>query len=237
MGSLRDAMTEYITVDGISYEIRRNARRKNIALGVEGGSFFIAAPMRASREALAVAIERSGEELRKKLMRRPAAQAQEHRYEEGELFYYRGEQYPLRFVRREGVYPLKLEDGAFLSFDGLAAEEIRHNFEVWYRLRLREIIQREFPAWCKRIGAAPRRVSLKNAKTLWGSCSSSGGVTFNIRLALVPPQLAEYVMIHELCHMSEMNHSPKFWEHVAKYCPDYAARRKKLKTDGAKYRW
>lgn len=237
MGSLRDAMTEYITVDGISYEIRRNARRKNIALGVDGGSFFIAAPLRASREALAAAIKRSGEELRKKLMSRPAAQALEHRYEEDELFYYRGEQYPLRFVRREGVYPLKLEEGAFLSFEGLDAEEIRHNFEVWYRLRLREIIQREFPAWCKRIGAAPRRVSLKNAKTLWGSCSSSGGVTFNIRLALVPPPLAEYVMIHELCHMAEMNHSPKFWAQVAKYCPDYAERRKELKTDGGKYRW
>ena len=237
MGSMRDAAPEYITVDGIRYEIRRNARRKNIALGAKDGSFFIAAPLRASRESLAAIIEENGEELRRKLMSRQAARAQEHRYEEGELFYYRGDQYPLRFAPRDGVYPLKLEDGAFVSFSGLTPEEIRHNFEVWYRLRLREIIQREFPAWCKRIGAAPRRVSLKNAKTLWGSCSSSGGVTFNIRLALVPPPLAEYVMIHELCHMSEMNHSPKFWEHVAKYCPDYAARRKKLKTDGAKYRW
>ena len=135
-------MREYITVDGISYEIRRNARRKNIALGVEGGSFFIAAPMRASREALASAIKPSGAAPRKKLMRRPAAQAHGHRYEEGELFYYRGEQYPLRFVRRECVYPLKLEAGAFLSFEVLDAEELRHNFAVWYRLRLRWIIQR-----------------------------------------------------------------------------------------------
>lgn len=230
-------MTEYITVDGIRYEIRRNARRMNIALGVENGSFFIAAPLGAPREALAAVVERNGEELRGRLMRRRAAQPQEHRYEEGELFYYRGEQYPLRFIRRDGIHPMKFENGAFLSFEGLAAEEIRHNFEVWYRLRLREIIQREFPAWCKRIGAAPRRVSLKNVKTLWGSCSSSGGVTFNIRLALVPPPLAEYVMIHELCHMSEMNHSQKFWTQVAKYCPDYAARRKELKTDGGKYRW
>ena len=130
-------MREYIKVDGISYEIRRNARRKNIALGVENGSFFIAAPLRATHEELAAAVVQSGEELRKKLMRRPAAQAQEHRYKEGELFYYRGEQYPLRFIQRGGVYPLKLEEGAFLSFEGLTVEEIRHNFEVWYRLRLR----------------------------------------------------------------------------------------------------
>lgn len=230
-------MTEYITVDGIRYEIRRSARRKNISFGVENSAFFIAAPLGMPPEALAAAAEQCGEELRGRLMRKRAARTQEHRYEDGELFYYRGEQYPLRFIRREGIYPLKLENGAFLSFEGLAAEEIRRNFEIWYRLRLREIIQREFPALCKRIGASPRRVSLKNVKTLWGSCSSSGSITFNVRLALVPPPLAEYVMIHELCHMAEMNHSKKFWAHVEKFCPDYAARRKKLKTDNWRYRW
>lgn len=230
-------MTEYITIDGVKYEIRRNAKRKNIALGMENGAFFIATPFGASRETIAAIIEQNGEELRKKLMRRGAAQGGGHSYAEGELFYYRGAQYPLRFAPRAGVYPLRLEDGAFVSFEGLEPGEIRHNFEVWYRLRLREIIQREFPALCKRMGAAPRRVSIKNAKTLWGSCSTSGGVTLNVRLALVPPPLAEYVMIHELCHMAEMNHSPKFWACVEKYCPDYAARRKELKIDGGKYRW
>ena len=237
MGSLWDEAAEYIAVDGIRYEIRRNARRKNLALGMENGRFFIAAPLRAARGTLAAFLEQSGEALRRKLMQRTAAQPEEHRYEEGELFYFRGERHPLRFIAHDGVYPLKLENGEFLSFEGLAAEEIRHNFEVWYRLRLREIIQREFPAWCKKMSAAPRRVSLKNAKTLWGSCSSSGSVTFNVRLALVPPPLAEYVMIHELCHMTEMNHSPKFWALVEKYCPDYAERRKELKSNGGKYRW
>ncbi len=236
MGSLRDA-AEHITVGGISYEIRRNARRKNVALWLEKGGFILGAPQYMTNEALAAIVEKSGEAMRGRLARRAASQGTEHRYDEGELFYYRGKQYPLRFTPRSGVYPLKLEDGAFAAFEGLTEEELRHNFEVWYRLRLREIIQREFPALCKRIGAAPRSVSLKNARTLWGSCSSSGGITFNVRLALVPPPLAEYVMIHELCHMSEMNHSAKFWAHVAEYCPDYAARRKELKTDGGKYRW
>lgn len=230
-------MTEYITIDGIKYEIRRNTRRKNVALGMENGAFFIAAPLGAPRESLAAVIEQSGDELRKKLMSRTAGQSMGHSYAEGELFYYRGDQHPLRFAPRRGVYPLKLEDGAFISFEGLEPEEIRHNFEVWYRLRLREIIQREFPPLCKKMGAAPRRVSIKNAKTLWGSCSTSGCVTLNVRLALVPPPLSEYVMIHELCHMAEMNHSQNFWARVAKYCPDYAVRRKELKTDGGKYRW
>ena len=227
---------EFITVDGIKYEIKRSARRKKVALGFENGAYIVYAPRGVSRGELSSIVAQYGDELRRKLAQR-AAPVPEHRYEEGELFYYRGELYPLRFVSRSGIYPLRFDGASFLSFEGLARDEICHNFEVWYRLRLREIVQAEFPALCKKIGASPRRVSLKNAKTIWGSCSSSGGVTLNVRLALVPPPLAEYVMIHELCHMSEMNHSPKFWALVDRYCPDYAARRKELKSDGAKYRW
>ncbi len=236
MESLRDAAREYITANGIKYEVRRSARRKNVALGVENGEFFVAAPVGATSGALSAFLERYGAPLRNRLAGK-TARHYEHRYADGELFYYRGVQYPLHFIPRTGVYPIRLENDAFLSFDGAAPEEIRHNFEVWYRLRLREIIQQEFPVWCKKMEASPRTVTLKSAKTLWGSCSSSGSVTFNIRLALVPPALAEYVMIHELCHLSEMNHSPRFWALVAQYCPDYAERRKELKTNGIKYRW
>ncbi len=230
-------MKEYITVGGIKYEIRRNARRKHIALGVEDGIFFVAAPSSASRKTLETVLARDGADMRLKLTRRAAQPSPEHLYEEGKRFYYRGELYPLRFVKPAGIHPVRLEEGEFLAFEGLSAQELKHDFEVWYRLSLSRIIQSEFPSWCKKIGAVPRTVSLKHTKTLWGSCSATGGITFNIRLALVPPPLAEYVMIHELCHMTEMNHSPRFWALVAKYCPDFAARRKELKQEGAKYKW
>ena len=78
---------------------------------------------------------------------------------------------------------------------------------------------------------------MKNVKTLWGSCSSSQSITFSVRLALVPPALMEYVMVHELCHMLEMNHSAKFWTLVGRFCGDYEARRAELKRDGGKYKW
>ena len=118
MGSMRDAMREYITVDGISYEIRRNARRKSIALGVDDGSFFIAAPMRASRRSARGSYKAKRRGAAKEAHAPAGGAGSGTQIREDELFYYRGEQYPLRFVRREGVYPLKLEDGAFLSFEG-----------------------------------------------------------------------------------------------------------------------
>ncbi len=73
------------------------------------------------------------------------------------------------------------------------------------------------------------RVSIKNHKSLWGSCSRRGNLNFNYKLALVSPELADYVIVHELCHLKEFNHSPKFWSLVAETIPDYKQLRKAIK--------
>ncbi len=74
------------------------------------------------------------------------------------------------------------------------------------------------------------RVSIKNQKTRWGSCSSKGNLNFNYKIALIPENIAEYIVAHELCHLYEFNHSPKFWSLVAKTIPDYLSLKKKLKS-------
>lgn len=73
------------------------------------------------------------------------------------------------------------------------------------------------------------RISIRNQKSRWGSCSSSKNLNFNYRLALLPVDLADYIIVHELCHLQEMNHSVKFWQLVKKAIPDYKNRQKKLK--------
>ena len=72
-------------------------------------------------------------------------------------------------------------------------------------------------------------ITVRNQKTRWGSCSSKGNLNFNYRLYYMPAELMDYVIIHELCHRKYMNHSKEFWSEVARYCPDYIARRKQLK--------
>lgn len=73
------------------------------------------------------------------------------------------------------------------------------------------------------------RISIKNARTRWGSCSSKGNLNFSYRLSLLPPHLSDYVIIHELCHLREFNHSSRFWDLVAMLDPDYALHREELK--------
>jgi predicted metal-dependent hydrolase len=74
------------------------------------------------------------------------------------------------------------------------------------------------------------RVSIKNHKSRWGSCSKKGNLNFNYKIIHLPVELVEYVVAHELCHLKELNHSNRFWALVAKAVPDYKACRRKLKA-------
>lgn len=76
------------------------------------------------------------------------------------------------------------------------------------------------------------QVNIKNQKTRWGSCSKKGNLNFNYRIALLPEPSADYVIVHELCHLGELNHSRKFWALVAQTIPDYPRIRKALKNRG-----
>ncbi|MBP9766036.1 MAG: M48 family metallopeptidase [Candidatus Pacebacteria bacterium] len=72
-------------------------------------------------------------------------------------------------------------------------------------------------------------ITIKNQKTRWGSCSRKGNLNFNYKLALIPKEMSDYVVVHELCHLKEMNHSKRFWDLVAKAIPDYLEIRKRMK--------
>lgn len=78
------------------------------------------------------------------------------------------------------------------------------------------------------------RITIRNQKSRWGSCSSKGNLNFNCLLMLAPLEIIDYVVVHELCHRREMNHSPLFWREVEKVLPDYKKRRKWLKDNGEK---
>ena len=81
-------------------------------------------------------------------------------------------------------------------------------------------------------GGTYSRITIRDQKTRWGSCSARGTLSFNWRLMLAPPAILDYVVVHELCHLTHMNHSPAFWQAVEAVCPDYRDSRRWLKEHG-----
>jgi hypothetical protein len=101
------------------------------------------------------------------------------------------------------------------------------------RRQAREIIGARVAHWAAVLGVEYKKVFIKNQRSMWGSCSMRKNLNFNWRLAAAAPEALDYVVIHELCHLREMNHSKKFWAHVGAACPDYKQRRRWLRDNAA----
>lgn len=98
--------------------------------------------------------------------------------------------------------------------------------------RATQLIPERVKHFAPLVGVTYGRITIRNQKSRWGSCSAKGNLNFNVGLLLAPPEVLDYVVVHELCHRKEMNHSPKFWAEVSKLIPDYKQHEKWLKNNG-----
>jgi len=115
------------------------------------------------------------------------------------------------------------------------AEEVRTLSErerSLYREKAREVFEQKAAYYALRMGVTYGRIAVRDQKTRWGSCSSQGNLNFNWRLVLAPPGVLDYVVVHELAHRKEMNHSAKFWAVVKAAMPDYMRYESWLKENG-----
>lgn len=111
----------------------------------------------------------------------------------------------------------------------LADEEIEK-----LRYETKKIVNDLANKYSKIIGVSFNKITVKKQRTVWGSCSIKSNLNFNLLLSLMPKEVVEYVVIHELCHLKEMNHSNKFWRLVKTYCNEYEYCKKWLRIEGKK---
>ena len=110
----------------------------------------------------------------------------------------------------------------------LDESELRTLIERWYRREAATYLTGRVEHYSMELGVRPSKVAVRGQRSRWGSCSGKGTVSLNWRLMMVPSALADYVVIHEMCHLRHMNHSPQFWTMVAGVVPDYRQRRRSL---------
>lgn len=157
-----------------------------------------------------------------------------HPLADGEKLLVQGREVTLR-VRPSNVRRARL-DGDELILESPQTDRaslralIRHALSVEEVALIRGLIAVHAPA----LGVSPGRIAIREQKSRWGSCSSRGNLNFNWKLMLAPPEALEYVVVHELCHLIEFNHSARFWRLVESRMPEYEGAKKWLKDNGAK---
>lgn len=112
--------------------------------------------------------------------------------------------------------------------DAVSPAQARKDY-LDYKERARQLARRKLNYFNKFYNLPVQRVAIRNQRTRWGSCSQKGNLNFNYKIIKLPDHLSDYIILHELCHLQEMNHSVRFWELVEKVIPDYKERKKELK--------
>lgn len=205
-------------------KIRKNklARSVKLSVGVDG-SLRASIPYYSPEFAVRRLVNGNRDEIRKML----ATHNAKNSYQDGDLV---GKTHTL-FLRKFSGEEIKISNEGNqilvqipqeLAFENqLVQSEIRKTVSKILRRQAKAYLPRRIDFLAEKYGFNFEKLRFSHTGTRWGSCSSSGTISLNIALMNLPHHLIDYVIIHELCHTRQMNHSFKFWQEVEKYCPDY----------------
>ncbi len=169
---------------------------------------------------------KNGSWIEQQLEKRQQQSERSRAWTAGSVILFRGEEVLLQLEQREGIAIVRFADQE-ITVRGQSAD-LRPMVEA----HLWALADKELPVRVVQIGsvvgASPRRVVVRNQRSRWGSCSARGTISLNWRLVQAPPEVRDYLIVHELMHLRQMNHSPRFWDLVAAACPDYQRRERWL---------
>ncbi len=215
--------------------LRSAARQKTLSFSIDNGTVVVRAPLHTTDEEILNLLDRHRTRIVKLLHEKELTDTAVRNlpWREGKLrvFDY---QFDVQFSPASG-WALR-SDGQVLNVygpgQGLDDPATIPVLVPWLRRRAQEILTERAELWSHKMAISFERITIRDQKTRWGSCSSMGNLNFNWRLILAPPAVLDYVVVHELCHRLEMNHSQRFWTHVERWLPDYRVARTWLREHG-----
>ena len=214
--------------------VRSKRRRKTISLHIkEDGRVVIYVPYHTPKGEIEGFIKEKESWVIKKISEKGRSiKETEKAFISGEKFLYLGESYPLEIgdTHYRGL-PLKLSFGKFI-LDKDRLEEARDLFIHWYKREAKEKIEGRLHYFSNRLQLFPKGLKITSAKYRWGSCSRDSRLSFSWKIIMAPLSVIDYVLIHELVHIKEKNHSKRFWTYLETILPDYRKHRFWLKENG-----
>lgn len=161
------------------------------------------------------------------------------KYEDGEIFTFLGKDYPLRIIFCDDFSSTPTTKIANESLEVTIAKNDNHPrqtikkaLEIWYQAVALKILTEKNHIFGKMLGVQARSIKIKDYKSRWGSCTRSKEITYNWRIIIAPEQIVDYLVVHELSHILQHNHSPAFWQLVKKIIPDYKKSNEWLRKNG-----
>lgn len=224
-----------INCDGFSATVIRTKRKKTISIKVDAGKVSIIVPSDLPIvDIKKLLIKRTSWIQKKLLIQSKITPVEPKKYLSGESFSVLGENHTLS-VYGASRNAVKLEDGqlfVFLAKRSRTTKKVRELLVDWYKKQANEIFVEKVAHYADILGVQPTAIEVKTYKARWGSCTINAKVQFNWKLIMAPHRIVDYVVVHELCHIIEHNHSKNFWNCVERVLPDYKARRTWLKENG-----
>jgi predicted metal-dependent hydrolase len=215
------------TTEDFTYEVRVSERARRIRVVVEhDGRVEVVLPRRARQRDAQRAVEELRPWIERRLADVHAVRASLARTP-GTVPYL-GEE--LTLVPQRGRTRVHRRDAALLV---PAGDDEGAALERWYRRQARAEVAPRHDVACAAIGREYTALTIRNQRTRWGSCSSTGAMSFNWRLLLAPAEILDYVVWHEACHLVVMDHSPRFWSLVERHHPGYRDAQRWLRRNGA----
>jgi predicted metal-dependent hydrolase len=228
-------MIHPIPTGGPTYHlVRSSRRRKTLSLRIrEDGNVVIHVPYHTPRSEVERFVNQRRGWIERKLAEKEESLRESRKlFVSGEEFLYLGERYPLEILEGEAEgRPLALSFGRFILHKKFAADA-RNLFTAWYKKQAEETLSERLAFYSRRLSLSHRGMRITNARCRWGSCSGDNRLAFSWRIVMASLSVIDYLLIHELAHIKEKNHSKHFWCLVESVMPDYRARRLWLKRNG-----
>jgi predicted metal-dependent hydrolase len=224
----------------INYKINRSRKRKKtISLQISNKSeLIISAPYYTPIHEIDRFVQEKQIWINKTILKQKeiALQSKAREYVDGEIFYYLGQSYPLKvfFEPFENAGLVFWKDCFYLNTNG-DKDLKKHFFIAWYKKKVQEYLHQRVDYFGRMLKFRYESIRITSAQSRWGSCSGDNHLAFSFRLIMAPPEIIDYVIVHELMHIKEKNHSPKFWKRVESVIPEYKKHRRWLKENHYKF--
>ena len=221
-------MSEILELGGLVFQVRRSPRRRTVALVVDrAAELIVNSPESVTADDLSRWIHSKLLWVHRKLALKSefAIRGRNPEYVSGESFMYLGKRYRLRLLSDQRQ-DLRFDGTSFLlRCNAQPADEL---FRRWYIQSGRRWLKRRLPSLYRLTGVSPSRVVVRDLGFRWGSCGRDNSINLNWRVFQLPVSLIDYLVLHELCHIEEPSHGPKFWRALDRTLPDWRQRREAL---------